>query len=152
MRPMKSAPITAKYLISARPFTKVWTKACFSRISQLWTRAEKQEEPMVRRLPLICAVAGALVFPVTAFAAEGDNHHHQNDQNQHQENGQDQRHSEHQDHDQDHWRDHDQHHAHDHDNDHRQHARHWYHGRYWDYGVGPCWRRTPVGWIWICGY
>ena len=28
----------------------------------------------------------------------------------------------------------------------------WYHGRYWDYGIGPCWRPTPVGFVWICGY
>ena len=55
---------------------------------------------MVRKLSLICAVAGALLFPITTFAGEGDNHHHQNDQ--------DQRHSEGHDHDQDHWRDHDQ--------------------------------------------
>jgi len=42
---------------------------------------------MVRKLSLICAVAGALVFPVIAFAAEGDNHKHENDQGQHQQNG-----------------------------------------------------------------
>jgi hypothetical protein len=29
--------------------------------------------------------------------------------------------------------------------------RHFYHGRWWDYGVGPCWRPTPRGYIWICG-
>ena len=27
---------------------------------------------------------------------------------------------------------------------------HWYRGRWWAYGEGPCWRRTPVGWVWIC--
>ena len=101
---------------------------------------------MVRKLSLICAVAGALLFPITTFAGEGDNHHHQNDQ--------DQRHSERHDHDQDHWRDHD-HDRHDHvryhDRDHG-HARHWYHGRYWDYGIGPCWQPTPVGFVWVCGY
>jgi hypothetical protein len=37
---------------------------------------------MVRKLSLICAVAGALLFPITTFAGEGDNHHHQNDQDQ----------------------------------------------------------------------
>ena len=36
-------------------------------------------------------------------------------------------------------------------NDHG-HGRHWYHGRYWDYGVGPCWQPTPVGFVWVCGY
>jgi len=24
-------------------------------------------------------------------------------------------------------------------------------GRWWGYGVGPCWRMTPAGWVWICG-
>jgi len=27
---------------------------------------------------------------------------------------------------------------------------HYWHGRWWGYGAGPCWRWTPVGWIWIC--
>ena len=56
---------------------------------------------MVRKLSLICAVAGALVFPVTTFAGEGDDHRHQNEQGQHHQNEQDQRNSEHHDHDQD---------------------------------------------------
>jgi hypothetical protein len=29
--------------------------------------------------------------------------------------------------------------------------RHFYRGRWWDYGVGPCWRPTAAGYIWICG-
>ena len=41
---------------------------------------------MVRKLSLICAVAGALLFPITTFAGEGDNHHHQNDQDQRHSN------------------------------------------------------------------
>ena len=28
----------------------------------------------------------------------------------------------------------------------------WYGGRWWGYGVGTCWRWTPGGYIWICGY
>ena len=28
---------------------------------------------------------------------------------------------------------------------------HYWHGRWWGYGVGPCWRLSPGGWIWICG-
>jgi hypothetical protein len=32
------------------------------------------------------------------------------------------------------------------------HGGHWWHGRYWGYGVGSCWRWTPAGYIWICGY
>jgi hypothetical protein len=31
------------------------------------------------------------------------------------------------------------------------HGRYWHGGRWWSgYGVGPCWRSTPAGWIWIC--
>jgi hypothetical protein len=29
--------------------------------------------------------------------------------------------------------------------------RHYWHGRWWAYGVGRCWRLTPIGWVWICG-
>ena len=28
----------------------------------------------------------------------------------------------------------------------------WWRGRYYGYGVGSCWRWTPAGYIWICGY
>ncbi len=28
---------------------------------------------------------------------------------------------------------------------------HYWHGRWWGPGIGPCWRLTPVGWIWVCG-
>lgn len=31
------------------------------------------------------------------------------------------------------------------------HGRYW-RGRWWGYGVGSCWRWTPVGWVWVCGY
>jgi hypothetical protein len=24
-------------------------------------------------------------------------------------------------------------------------------GRWWPYGVGRCWRSTPIGFVWICG-
>src|SRR5262249_30865774 len=30
------------------------------------------------------------------------------------------------------------------------HEGHWYHGHYWEYGVGACWRPTPVGFVWVC--
>ena len=30
-------------------------------------------------------------------------------------------------------------------------GRHWYGGRWWPYGVGTCWRATPVGYVWVCG-
>jgi hypothetical protein len=29
-------------------------------------------------------------------------------------------------------------------------GRHFWHGRWWGPGIGPCWRWTPLGWIWIC--
>jgi len=29
--------------------------------------------------------------------------------------------------------------------------RHYWRGRWWAYGVGRCWRLTPIGWVWICG-
>lgn len=33
----------------------------------------------------------------------------------------------------------------------RHHGRRFGRGRWWNYGVGPCWRITPAGYIWICG-
>lgn len=30
-------------------------------------------------------------------------------------------------------------------------GRYW-RGRWWGYGVGSCWRWTPAGWVWVCGY
>ena len=32
-----------------------------------------------------------------------------------------------------------------------RHERHFYHGRWWNYGEGPCWRQVGPAWIWICG-
>jgi hypothetical protein len=31
------------------------------------------------------------------------------------------------------------------------HARRWYGGRWWPYGVGSCWAPSPIGYVWICG-
>lgn len=31
------------------------------------------------------------------------------------------------------------------------HARRWYGGRWWPYGVGSCWRLSPIGYVWVCG-
>jgi hypothetical protein len=28
---------------------------------------------------------------------------------------------------------------------------HFWHGRWYGYGVGPCWSLTPDGYIWVCG-
>ena len=30
-------------------------------------------------------------------------------------------------------------------------GRHWYGGRWWAYGVGSCWRPSPIGFVWVCG-
>jgi len=79
---------------------------------------------MVRKLSLICAVAAALFFPISAFAGHGHGGGH-----------------------------HGGYHGGYHRGYHRgYHGGHWYHGRYWGYGVGSCWRWTPAGYIWICGY
>jgi hypothetical protein len=29
-------------------------------------------------------------------------------------------------------------------------GRRYWHGRWWAYGVGSCWRSTPIGYVWIC--
>ena len=29
--------------------------------------------------------------------------------------------------------------------------RHFWRGRWWPYGVGSCWRRSPIGFVWVCG-
>ena len=30
-------------------------------------------------------------------------------------------------------------------------GRHWWNGRWYGYGVGPCWLWSPIGYVWICG-
>jgi hypothetical protein len=30
-------------------------------------------------------------------------------------------------------------------------GRHYWRGRWYAYGVGSCWRSTPIGYVWICG-
>jgi hypothetical protein len=30
-------------------------------------------------------------------------------------------------------------------------GRRWYGGRWWPYGVGSCWRASPIGYVWVCG-
>jgi hypothetical protein len=32
------------------------------------------------------------------------------------------------------------------------HRGHFWRGRWWGYGVGSCWRWTPAGYVWVCGY
>jgi hypothetical protein len=79
---------------------------------------------MTRQLVIISTLAAALLCSPAALAGK---HDHDNDGGKH-------------------WKDHNNnwnHHAHGH--------RHYWHGQWWDYGVGPCWIRTPVGWIWTCG-
>src|SRR5262245_57147294 len=111
------------------------------------------ERSMLRKVALVCAVAGAVLFPIAALSEDhghdhdhghsaptygpsGHNHDHDHD-NDHQHHA----------HDEDH--DHDHHHDHDHDH-HHDHAGHYWHGHYYEYGVGACWRWTPVGFVWAC--
>ena len=30
-------------------------------------------------------------------------------------------------------------------------GRRFWRGRWWAYGVGHCWRSTPIGYVWVCG-
>jgi hypothetical protein len=30
-------------------------------------------------------------------------------------------------------------------------GRHWWNGRWYPYGVGECWRPSPIGFVWTCG-
>jgi hypothetical protein len=30
-------------------------------------------------------------------------------------------------------------------------GRRYWRGRWWPYGVGSCWRQSPIGYVWICG-
>ena len=30
------------------------------------------------------------------------------------------------------------------------HTRRYWHGQWWDYGVGACWLLTPIGYVWVC--
>lgn len=30
-------------------------------------------------------------------------------------------------------------------------GRRFWHGRWWAYGVGSCWRWSPIGYVWVCG-
>lgn len=30
-------------------------------------------------------------------------------------------------------------------------GRRYWNGRWWPYGVGTCWRRSPIGFVWVCG-
>jgi len=85
---------------------------------------------MLRKLTLITALAVAASLPAaTAFAGArmGPDRHER------YERGEDRRHE-----------------RREHRREERR-ERHWYHGRWWDYGEGPCWRRVGPVWVWICG-
>ena len=30
-------------------------------------------------------------------------------------------------------------------------GRRYWNGRWWPYGVGTCWRSSPIGYVWVCG-
>ncbi len=85
---------------------------------------------MLRKLTLITALAVAASLPAAAAfagARMGPDRHER------YERGEDRRHE-----------------RREHRREERR-ERHWYHGRWWDYGEGPCWRRVGPVWVWICG-
>jgi hypothetical protein len=41
-------------------------------------------------------------------------------------------------------------HGHGHGGHGHGHGGHFWHGHWWGYGEGPCWRLTPAGYVWIC--
>ena len=81
---------------------------------------------MLRKLSLIAAVAAASAILVPAGAEAGGRVYRGDHWRGDHWRGE-------------HWR-----------GDHWRGRGHWYRGRWWGYGEGPCWRRTPVGWVWIC--
>jgi hypothetical protein len=99
---------------------------------------------MLRKLSLICAVAAAVLFPVPTFAGHGHGGHgghHGGGHGGHHGGG----HGGHRGGHGGYYAYRGGHHGH-------HHRGHWYHGRYWGYGIGSCWRWTPYGYVWICGY
>src|SRR6266536_2582755 len=103
----------------------VHTSKCLS--TKLPRENNLEENSMTLKLSLIAAVAAAaLLIPAGAFAG-GRMHDGWRGDHWRGDRGRG-----------DHWRG-------------DRGRGHWYHGRWWGYGEGRCWRRTPVGWVWICG-
>src|SRR4029078_2307886 len=134
---MASASVGALYLIGATPLLLAWLTVTLLLVS---TKGNK----MLRKFSLICAIAASVVFPTSTFAGHGHGHGHGHGQGHghgHHGHGHGRAHG--------HSHGHRSWHGHGHWHGHRGH---WWHGRYWGYGVGSCWRWTPAGYIWICGY
>jgi hypothetical protein len=81
---------------------------------------------MLGKLSIITAVAGIILIPGAAFAGSRGGHERGHERSYERERRHERREGRHE-------------------------RRHWYHGRWWDYGEGPCWRRAGPVWIWICG-
>jgi hypothetical protein len=93
---------------------------------------------MLRKTALALGILGALMLPSEAFAKHGGGHGGHG-------------HGHHGGHGHGHWHGHKNWHGHGnwHGRQWRGHGRYW-HSRWWGYGVGPCWRLVPGGWIWVC--
>ena len=110
-----------------RSQTRLFIYRSYIEVPKLPRENNLEENPMTRKLSLIAAVAAAaLLIPAGAFAG-GRMHDGWRGDHWRGDRGRG-----------DHWRG-------------DRGRGHWYHGRWWGYGEGRCWRRTPVGWVWICG-
>ena len=113
---------------------------------------------MLRKPFLSIAVACAFMFtPVGAFAGHGHGHghshghksghghghghNHKGGHNGHGHKGHGHGHAHNYNHNYNH-----NYHRHGHGHGHGR----WWHGQWWGYGVGSCWRWTPYGYVWIC--
>src|SRR6478672_7690781 len=90
--------------------------------------------PNAAALLRIADAAGRHTNPNVKLVGDNHHHHHQHHHHHHHHHHNYHHHHHH----------HHHHNYHDHDSG---HGRHYYQGRWWDYGVGPCWQRTPIGWI-----
>src|SRR5262245_12309480 len=124
------------------------------------TRRKVTETSMLRHATLVCALGAALLFPLPVLAGHGHGHGgHGHGGHGHSHGHGGHKHSGHSHGGHAHKGGHGGHghkghsHAHVHHDDHNHHGHgHWWHGRWWGYGVGSCWRWTPYGYVWVCGY
>src|SRR5262245_45564113 len=117
------------------------------------TRRKVTGTSMLRHATIVCALGAALLFPLPVLAGHGHGHGGHG----HGGHGHSHGHGGHGG--QAHKGGHGGHghkghnHAHVHHDHHNHHGHgHWWHGRWWGYGVGSCWRWTPYGYVWVCGY
>jgi hypothetical protein len=97
----------------------------------VWTCATEELEMMLRKISLVAAVAASLFIPASAFGKKGGGGGGWQQGGGKGKPGSGPGGG---------WQGGGGH-----------HGRRFWHGRWWDYGVGPCWRITPAGYIWICG-